>query len=764
MKLDITCVNKVRIERVEEFTDSIFSNVYMTAKMDTEKIMAAMHKQEYDDPAEVFCNGDEMSNIISFVGERGMGKSSAMLSYAYFLRQYPESKTQDFQFQQDEIQFYTLTKIDAGILSHESVFDVILAKMWNTFSKEMEMNGLNDGRCNRLKESFNLLKDAYSQYYGRNEEARRLVSVRQLSELAIGLTLREKFANLVKDFLDCMISNKMIAQSNRYLVIPIDDLDLFNDSTTTVLEPLRVFLSVPHVIILTTVDIDKLRLGEIRELSIKLLYKGNVEKYEKENVRQYADQYIAKTLPRNNRIYMPSYDGTLLLKYNIWDNGNLEHDDGGEPSNYFEYINIKIAQYLNFLLNYNEDVIEEGESLRNIVNRINELKAICSQEGSKRAVPMLYNWLEKEIIISRENILNSEQAIFLKSLMKAQPKGYNVKVGAYISKLIGDKTDGIDAGTGYGKILSLLADYLGKYPEEKRFVKKICILYSICILKCKEENRIENTIIKEDILSSVLNDDFLGRNTLKAGALLLQMKTPQDDIKIVFTENKQKVLELFKILLFCDFESFLEKSIIEETVKLESQRTLVGFQENKETIREYHIKNDGKTVVSVDFFFRNIARCEELYTKYIEWLYSQLCRCKSIKKKNSIRKNIQKCMAHEIQEVKKVIEQYEIKDVYDILPVQNMELMVQVVQKVKQCREKFSNEKLISNNMSLFAELFKETFETVEKNCKLENRRYGSILYSLMNAICLNELSEDGNDVLIVTASKVEKAMDTTNV
>lgn len=39
-----------------------------------------------------------------------------------------------------------------------------------------------------------------------------------------------------------------------------------------------------------------------------------------------------------------------------------------------------ITNHLNILLNYEEDMIVQTESLRNIVNKLNELWVICGEE------------------------------------------------------------------------------------------------------------------------------------------------------------------------------------------------------------------------------------------------------------------------------------------------------------------------------------------------------------------------------------------------
>ena len=88
VKLFLECVNRVKLEQLEEFEDSIFRDVYKSAHMQVQRIIDTSTSQNDKNDAEQFCNGNEMSNVVSFVGERGMGKSSAMLSFAYFLKQY----------------------------------------------------------------------------------------------------------------------------------------------------------------------------------------------------------------------------------------------------------------------------------------------------------------------------------------------------------------------------------------------------------------------------------------------------------------------------------------------------------------------------------------------------------------------------------------------------------------------------------------------------------------------------------------------------
>ena len=367
-KLSIECVNKVKLETVEEFQDSIFSDVYENAHMQIERIMDMTDTQGTDSEAEEFCIGNEISNVIAFVGERGMGKSSAMLSFAYFLKKYPKNiqsrKSEPFRLKkngkiEEGINFYTLSKIDVAILTNESLFDVVLAKMWADFSEKIEKLGENSFGLGYTKERFNSIKNVYTLYNRDEKQNKNLTSVRQLQELARSLVLRDEFARLVASFLDCMVLEDKVARKNRYLVIPIDDLDLASEKTIAVLEQLRIFLSVPQVIILTTVDLEKLLMCGNKKFSDELLCQYNMEEKEKNLVRQYSDQYIAKALPRNNRISMPRYGGNAAVKYTMDFEryvSELLGKRGGAKKrrdvDYFSFVNIAIAKHLNLIIRH----------------------------------------------------------------------------------------------------------------------------------------------------------------------------------------------------------------------------------------------------------------------------------------------------------------------------------------------------------------------------------------------------------------------------
>ena len=86
--LKIDAVNRIKAEKANEFDDSIFSEVYQRTSEMVMQIIASNEKYESweEHSLEKFINENQISNVISFLGERGMGKSSVMLSFAYYLK------------------------------------------------------------------------------------------------------------------------------------------------------------------------------------------------------------------------------------------------------------------------------------------------------------------------------------------------------------------------------------------------------------------------------------------------------------------------------------------------------------------------------------------------------------------------------------------------------------------------------------------------------------------------------------------------------
>lgn len=790
IKLTIDCVNKVKMEKLEDFRESIFRDVYMSAHMQVERIMEMTHAQDADDDAEKFCNGNEMSNVISFVGERGMGKSSAMLSFAYFLKQSPSELRGEtdsaFRFKDDKCKFYVLPKIDAAILTNESLFDVVLAKMWTDFSDKTAGVSEDNFGFSHTKESFNSIKDAYTLYHKDEKQNKNLTSVRQLQELSRSLALREQFARLVESFLEYIIVDNRINEKNRYLVIPIDDLDLANDMSLAILEQIRIFLSVPQVIILATVDIEKLTLCGNKKFSDELICENNMDQYEKNLVRQYSDRYIAKVLPRNSRIYMPRYGG-IEAQYYVLDyekyvaflkEGGLHNS---ADKDYISYINMIAAKYHNLIMRYKDTLSFSAESLRNIVNKLNELWSICKYYGdsSKNAV---FEWFEKEIIISN-NLLSSQSNIgFMRKLRLLAEEDYN-------QQIIDDfkKNNAVDINKyTYGKLLCVLQELENSGFENKEIAKAIIMFYSLRVvrhLNQEQYDEIDSLFVRGDIFSSFFmrkqDIDFDANRRVRN---LLQLTFRHDkqgqNAGEIMRQSLRQLVDIFKALLFCDMKSVIG-SYNFEILGSDRWKEIPGIEKDsvKESGKEKkELKIGIRAVVSkisIDIFFENVIQYEELFRLYIEWIYFQLERFlytddmfsaeidetdmqEPEERFETFYNTIRNDPISGIGKISKWKEKYEVEHLYDLLPVQDVGVMLGVIERLDVSYNYQGNIYLMMDKLT---EAFQQEFKEAESACEYNEwgrEGYSEKLRELLKIIGLDEIQQGIKDKLVITGQLIE--------
>ena len=790
IKLTIDCVNKVKMEKLENFQESIFRDVYMSAHMQVGRIMEMTRAQDMDDDAEKFCNGNEMSNVISFVGERGMGKSSAMLSFAYFLKQYPNALRGEtdnaFKFKGKECKFYVLPKIDAAILTNESLFDVVLAKMWTDFSDITAGVSEDNFGFSHTKESFNSIKDAYTLYYKDEKQNKNLTSVRQLQELSRSLALREQFARLVESFLEYIIVDSQINEKNRYLVIPIDDLDLANDMSLAILEHIRIFLSVPQVIILATVDIEKLTLCGNKKFSDELICENNMDQYEKDLVRQYSDRYIAKVLPRNSRIYMPRYGGiearNYVLDYEKYvaflKEGGLQNS---ADKDYISYINMIAAKYHNLIMRYKDTLSFSAESLRNIVNKLNELWSICKYYGdnSQNAV---VEWLEKEIIISNRLLSSQSNIDFMRKLRLLTEEDYNkLIIDDFKEKNLTD----ISKYT-YGELLCTLQELENGVFENKEIAKAIIMFYSLRVVKHlnqEQYDEVENLFVRGDIFSSFLSRRLhmnFDRKMRIGNLLQLTFKYDKQEQNAgeIMRQSLPQLVDVFKAFLFCSIKS-VRGSYNFEILGSDRWKEIPGIGKDSEKEsgkEEKELKigiRDAVSKISLDIFFENVIQYEELFRSYIEWIYFQLEGflytedmlswtidetdiLEPEERFEAFYNTIQNDPISGIGEISKWKEKYQIKQLYDLLPVQDVGVMLGVIERLDVSYNYQGNIYLMMEKLS---EAFQQEFKEAESACEYKEwgrEGYSEKLSELMKIIGLDKVPQRIKDKLIITGQLIE--------
>lgn len=249
------------------------------------------------------------NNILSFIGDRGSGKTSCMMSLAKLL----EKGLKEFESSYPKVaerSFLCLDRIDPSFFDEShNVIELFLAGLYNVFNKQREENyGKSDGKKDKQEKAvFDLFAQAQTMMFEMTKtEKDRYDVIDNLQSLSAGIRLWSVIGSLVKALLAYLDKEKGI------LVLPIDDIDLNSNMAADMMEQIRKFLIQPNVIILFAVKIDQLelakRLSLAKEYNIMfsdgLLNNKNV-------ISEMAEAYITKLLPHQQRIYMP--DGTAYF-------------------------------------------------------------------------------------------------------------------------------------------------------------------------------------------------------------------------------------------------------------------------------------------------------------------------------------------------------------------------------------------------------------------------------------------------------------------
>ena len=298
----------------------------------------------------------EIFNVIPFLGKRGTGKTSAMLSFANMLADFdPEDKRYDtFLLDRDErsrsrhgsTKFIVLQYIDVGVLkSKEDIMAIILARMLKYVQKRLSSHPLGYGApCVRQEELRQLYQDfeqVYTDLLNLTQEGQEPEDesvLRRLQNLNSSYSLSEKFQGLVYKFLDFL--SRLDSDKGKfqyYLIIALDDIDLFETinrtqehkarhtqqkDAYTICGQIYEYMQIPGVVVLTTYD-------ENRLLSVCSRHIGETSPYlgQRECMSQ-AVQYIQKFILPKYKIYMPNldyadYPGERRLNVDIGSKNNL---------------------------------------------------------------------------------------------------------------------------------------------------------------------------------------------------------------------------------------------------------------------------------------------------------------------------------------------------------------------------------------------------------------------------------------------------------
>lgn len=323
-----------------DFSNSVFNKVYKRAYALVDKDVQIQLRGSQE-----VAYKSTPNNIITFVGRRGTGKSSAMQSFMHALlnnTENPEREPREYTIYDNSrnpkpVQFIGIDWIDASLLEKgEDIFEVILAKMLKVFLEDIESES-NERLSYEKRTLYNSFADIYKKQLNIKKQNDNYYSaetaISSLRDLSRSVDIKDEFQKLVYNFINIKSGNSRFERNDlkeTFLVVAIDDIDMNIDSGFEILEKIQRYLSVDRFLILLAVNHEQMQMCcqkhfvELHQIPLGHLSANEYSSAEKlrSHVKDIAEQYMEKALPFYTRIYLPSlkkmdYDRNHLTKIQI---------------------------------------------------------------------------------------------------------------------------------------------------------------------------------------------------------------------------------------------------------------------------------------------------------------------------------------------------------------------------------------------------------------------------------------------------------------
>lgn len=335
--------NRAKIET--EWTDDMFfSPIYEKAKALVSEIVSEMkllsENEDKTDCSNVLFQRTP-NNIIAFCAHRGQGKTTAMKSFARFLAK-----------ESTEADFIVLDSVDPAALdSGESIVRVVLSRLFYKLQEKCEKQDNYQFLGKReIMELFSKCYRAIDHINGSKTVDRDEDDLEALASLGNSSRLKKNLQELIELLLETFLNDKKERKASRFLVIPIDDVDISTTDIYRCCEEIRNYLALPNVIILMAADHTQLMHVMYQRY---LQNNKDLRECEPENAKEECSKlafgYLLKLLPVNHIVELPELDKmaeedwlSLSLEYYV-KSGSESYNVFGETATINEDMRLQLA-------------------------------------------------------------------------------------------------------------------------------------------------------------------------------------------------------------------------------------------------------------------------------------------------------------------------------------------------------------------------------------------------------------------------------------
>lgn len=318
---------KIIIENKDEARDSNFWDNYS----DAYRMLINIRKASYT----VDEKSDYYNNIIAFVGERGIGKTSCMKSFVKIIsevdsyRDYFKRGLKNYSEVAIKDNFLDIGTIDPSMFDKSgNLLELLITKMFKEFKTKIEKpndncNSVSNSESNRreLIQQFSKIYDSLKYLNGNHDGKSECIDTLLLQ--AEASDFRNNLKKLIDDYLIFMN-----AKENSFLLLQLDDIDLNIEKAYEMVEQIRKYLILPNVVILMATKMSQL-FDIVKQQSISdfktLLGKDNISDPETIN---RTEKYLEKLIPMERRLFLPEvYEVSDKIELEIYTGNKNENDE-----------------------------------------------------------------------------------------------------------------------------------------------------------------------------------------------------------------------------------------------------------------------------------------------------------------------------------------------------------------------------------------------------------------------------------------------------
>ena len=343
----------------EEYLDSPFADVLIEGKREfirlwnqannSGTVLKSGKERSADDNVHIK-DTEFPNNILAFLGERGSGKTSSLLSLKRIVEKDPDNR--DIRKMAADSVFLPIIEPVFFDKNH-NLLDIFVGELYrNTKDMLSKWDGMQKSereKLRKLQSTFAQVKNALI-FLEKSREEELHEEQESLLCLSEGVNLVKLMGTLVENYLECA--------HKRVLVVSIDDIDLNIEEAYVMLEQIRKYLKVPKVVVLLAAKYEQLK--NSIEVYLSERYDRILENtVSREEIRGMAERYLEKMLPIGHRISMPVMTDYSAYMLEIIERDKSEVSDGNKFDT-VEFAVLSLIYRKCGYLFYNSD---EGSSL-----------------------------------------------------------------------------------------------------------------------------------------------------------------------------------------------------------------------------------------------------------------------------------------------------------------------------------------------------------------------------------------------------------------